>query len=260
MPLLAVPPQATLVWADDDDGDRTEIYLTEPDEAAATAQIVVNLILAPRGVPEIADVDGLAAALAQPDDEDDDGAALSVWRVVLLAVTGRHERAGQLADALLAVDDVADRAERQRLVRQLHRWLAAGAPPPPPVEQTLAALPPEPTRPISRSGIAFRRARQNSRNRAAAWGAARSAASGKSTEELHALLAHEYALRGADPRASDLAVGVEMIELDRREYLPHVRAARNFYDEYVRVPAVLTPGRRGLGPVLELERPAGATE
>lgn len=128
-------------------------------------------------------------------------------RLVLLAALGRAAE----VRALLAGEEPADR----RFVRQLTRRLDQGLPPAPPVERTLAIVSPA-LEPLPDRRTLWATARTRARGKRAAYLAVRRRATGRTRNQLKALLAAEYRARGVEMDASDVALRTTMIELRRR--------------------------------------------
>lgn len=132
----------------------------------------------------------------------------------MLASAGRVEQARSALARYVADGETGDDGggDDRRFVRQLTRWLDAGHTAVPPLAETLRRLPPPPPK------RSWSRARQDSRERAAARDAVRAVARGKTREQIGDLLAAEYAARGLDIAQSTLVFGAEMIELEQRPF------------------------------------------
>jgi hypothetical protein len=227
MPVLTLDPDAMLVDEPVAASDMaTDVTLAGGGTIAETAAQIVDVIRRHglRFAERHASVDALDAALSDraqtPEDMEVE------LRPVLLAAAGRHDQARQLVEGYVSAGwESTDLPEYRRFVRQLQRWLDAGGPPIPPVEQTLSQLPPplaDPPRP------SWNNARKEARDKQAAWDAVRAVARGKTHEELTTLLHAEYAARDAEVAPSAVAVGVEMLELDRQPFGRARRTLRAF--------------------------------
>lgn len=256
MPLLTARPAAGIV--EDPALGGLEGVVELPDEHAvpAVARQVLALIDAHAGPfgQEFPDVDALIAALTEPvpprhradpdlsagagdraehDDGDEGGGqperapTASQPLLTLLAAAGRLET----LEGRLAADEPARAADPfgqldRRFLRQLRRWLDAGAPTPPPLEDTLARLPAPPERPtvsFAQARGRYREARSVGRTvRRSVGRAARSRAGRMSVTEVMASLTAEYRRRGTDVRASAVAAQAERIHR-RQQPLGRVR-------------------------------------
>jgi hypothetical protein len=188
MPLLTLLPQAMLIT----DPHRLTVSLSEPDTVEVATQQIVDFVTenaatVSREFPDAAAIDQqLQQRIADVDRQR---------RLLVLATMGRLED----TRALLATypGENPGRDDR-RFVRQLQRWLDAGAPVPPPAEDTLASLP--------RRVRAQPSSRVDSRGGTkAALDAIRAQSKGKTLEQLHDVVAVEYASRGITltPAAAD---------------------------------------------------------
>ncbi len=206
MPLLTLRVRPILV-----DRRFVTVAVTGPDENPGDDPPAADQIVAVVGEHAAAlaarfpDVDTLAAEVSGRE------------RLVLMAALGRAEEVRALLAEELAAEGAGPGPADRRFVRQLTRRLEQGLPPAPPVEQTLAVVAPAPG-PLPDRRTRWATARARERLKRAAYRAARRQATGRSRDQVKALVAAEFRARGLDVDLSDVVLRTTMIELRRRRF------------------------------------------
>ena len=227
MPLLTLDPDVVLVpAAPQAAGSGLPVSLTGPRSVAAASRDVLAYIQDQEKplTEQFPDVDSLERALDRSGDTRDvadrEGARDRYSRrrhLTLLTAMGRTDDAREgLAAYLLAQPD-ADSSVDGRFPRQLGRWLDRGAPVAPPLEETLAQLPPRPQMP-HRPRPTLTEARDRAQQRREAVDTVRKQASGRTPEQLRALLVAEYDRRGVTASESGIATAVAAIQAGLRPF------------------------------------------
>ena len=210
------------------------------------------------------DIESVTPSSADTDDQDNDPGASDFdtqLRLVVLAAMGRHEDARTLLTTYPAeqTDEPIDRSDR-RFIRQLRRWLDAGAPVAPAVEDTLAQLPRR--GPTPRPSWTDARAKSKAKKEALA--AARAKSKGKSLDQLKELIAAEYGDRGIEIAPSIVDVNAEMLRSEQQPFgrartaLKAIRMLKSTGADAIRLikhasdvdPAWLQPPDRAAYPVI----------